>query len=602
MADFGPSATQLPGPQNAGSDPIAPVTQEISPPNWGAAISSIGATVGNLAGNYAKQQKLTSDNAFLSQQAQKVAVINQGVDQGTVSTTEADTRLRTIYNGALAARPDLYQQISGIHSAFVASTASGDVETAKASAQKQRDADIGAASSAGYDIPKNATQAQIDSIVSAHKQVIRTTADIAAQDKANAEKRAQGTYDQAIAERENKDMVVQNINQLTGSNINAFYNQIQAIRADASLSPQDKALRINQASSTYEGAINAIGAKNPELVAGAKGLFENMKKAGLDYIDPTKDAASSTAQLADILNTTKISALADPKFRAVVSVSQLMGSSFAASDLLKAQQAGPIVNALSGKFQTPVTNGQPSGYTTPIIGNPDVEAGALTFLKSSLRGINSGAYTDPVKAKVEAANGINGVLAEVGKMAASPATSAKDLKGVANFLSSDEYAGWVKTGKVDAVSQHAALTVFQKTYFPAVTDALGDRLSKELVPASEDGTQSSISMAQGLTIKNDNGVLTFVPKPGVNLTPQQVVAEQATIKNLQEVTQSLNTMVHVGSHLEGSTDYSKNWEANKYYYLPQIFPVKPGQVVGNLQWTGTGDWNDKSTWRRVGQR
>jgi hypothetical protein len=56
----------------------------------------------------------------------------------------------------------------------------------------------------------------------------------------------------------------------------------------------------------------------------------------------------------------------------------------------------------------------------------------------------------------------------------------------------------------------------------------------------------------------------------------------------------------MGAHMEGTTDYQKYWDDNKYYILPQAFPVKPGQVVNGFKWSGTGDYRDKSTWKKVG--
>lgn len=601
MADFGPSATQLPSPQGAGSSPIAPVTQEITPPNWGQALGTLTSELSSVAGTYVKQQKLTQDNAFLQQYAQGQKVLADGLQQGQLQPTEVDARARNQYAQALASRPDLVSKLNELTTGFQTNTSLGDATDARQAAQKQFNADVAAASTAGYAIPKNATQQQLSDIIAAHKTVVQTQADVERQYKANAEARAQGTFDAAKADRDMERTIVQNVNQMAGANMQAAWSQVQAIKQDSTLTPQQKANQVSGIFATYQQGINAIGGTKPQLVAGTLATFDNMRKASLDYIDPTKDAASTEAQVKSLLANTQLQALTvSPQFKNVVAASQLLGNGVVASDLLKAQNVSAVMDALSGKLNTPTLNGVTNGYTTPIVGNPDVEGNALPFLKKSITQINSGGYSDGVKATAEVSNINNSILAETGR--AAPTAKATDLKGLADYYASPEYGSWVIKGKNDPVSQQGALSTFQKVYFPAVTDAIGNRLQQPLIPASEDGLQSQVTLAQGIDVKNDNGVLTFVPRQGLNLTPAQLATEQSTIKNLNEVQQSLNNMVRIGTHLEGSTDYSSNWEKNKYYYLPQIYPYKPGQVVGNLQYTGNGDWRDKSSWRTVGQR
>jgi len=70
---------------------------------------------------------------------------------------------------------------------------------------------------------------------------------------------------------------------------------------------------------------------------------------------------------------------------------------------------------------------------------------------------------------------------------------------------------------------------------------------------------------------------------------------------LTQYQQGLNTVVRIGAHMEGTSDYQKYWEDNKYVLLPQLYPIKPGFVdKAGFKWSGDGDFRDRNTWTKVG--
>jgi len=607
MAEFGPQATQVAAPQEAGVNPVAPVTQEISPPNWGQALGTLVQEVGGIAGTIVKGQQTKTDQAFLQNLAQQQALVNQGVSQGSIGTKEATTRVFDAYNHAIAARPDLADKIGSLYGVFQKTTVAGDIEQERKDANALKTTQLNQAISQGYFISADATEQQKNAIITASQSGVKLQRELTQIRQQNEEARSQGNYDRSVAEAESKTRTVQLSAQYAGDNLNAFNAQITDISrrvrtGDLKDNPQAAQQELARVYATYSGGLDAIGGQNPALVNGWKDLFKEMYATGQKALDPKFESEQLTNELNIQLTKGKLQALAaDPRVAGVVATSQLLGQN-ATVALQGAAVAPVIINAMAGVTSNSVVNGQSQGgYRNPVVGNPDTEKPVLDMLQSSIKSINSGGFTDPVKAKIEASNGINNVLMETGK-ALNNGAKPEDLKGLVSFFASPEYASWVKNGKIDPIAQQTAAKTFQIVYQPAVTKKIGDRLNQELIPASEDGLQTSVSMAQGLDVKMQGDVLTFVPRAGLNLTPDQQRLEAGAVKNLQEVQQALNTMVHLGAHMEGSTDYAKHWEANKYYYLPQIYPVKPGQVVGNAKWSGNGDWRDRSTWSRVGQR
>lgn len=603
MADFGPSVTQVVGPQEAGSQPIAPVQEQLPASGWGAALATVGQAAGQLAGTIVKQERTTADNAFLKQLADSQSLINTGVEQGSVPYDQADTRTRHLYNTALAARPDLADKIGSIAGVFQKTTVAGDVQDQKAQAAKIEEQGLNQAIANGYQLNPNASKQERAAVIQASQSGIKMNKELAATYAANAEKRSQGSFDEGVAKRNLEVQTTQLAAQFGGDNLNALNTQLEALRqrvtsGDLKDNPQQAQVEWTRIYGTYEGGLNAIGGTNPQLVAGWQTSFKNMYETGQKYLDPKADEATLKSQKESILTRSQINMLqSNPKLRDVAAVSQLMGS----TPITTLIATPEIANVLSGAISTPVTNGQSASYRDPIVGSPS-ETAVVGSLRKAVSQINSGGFHDEAKARIETANGINNVLVETGRVLNSGATP-KSLAGLANFFASDEYGSWVKNGKIDPIAQQTAAKTFQIVYQPAVTSAIGDKLKGDLIPASEDGTQTAVSLAQGLDVKmGPGGTLQFVPTASMKLSPDQQKVEATTITNLKDVQTALNTMVHLGAHMEGTTDYAAHWEKNKYYYLPQVYPVKPGQTVGNLQWSGDGDWRDKNTWRKVGQR
>lgn len=601
MADFSVQATTVEAPQAAGAQPIAPVQEQLPASGWGQALENLGKQVGTVVGDVFKAERQKKDLAFLQDLSQKTAALNSAVDQG-MSATEADTRQRTLYSQALAARPDLASQVNGLFGAFNQTTNTGTVRNQIQQAEQLRQTQLTSASNNGYYISPTASKANQDAVIQANESGIRVQKEFEAQAARAAEARAQGTYDRTLFENQNKDNTVRLAAGYASDNINAFYAQIDDLRSQVAagkLTPQDARIQLDKNYSVYAATLSSIGGSNPGLVGGYSDMFKNMHQAGMDALDPSKDAQTSKAQLDSLKYKAALNVYTNnPQLTPLIGTTELLGSN---NPALQAFGTGEAAQIIVKAINNPVTNGKANAYNNPIVGNPQAESQTLDFLKKSVRTINSGGFSNEAKAKIEAANGVNNVLVETGR-ALNTGADPKSLNGLVDFFASPEYGSMVKGGLIDPVAQQAAAKTFQITYMPAVTNAITPITSQTLIKG-DGGVQKDVPVSQAVDVSvGPDGSVKFVPRPGINLTPDQQNVEQSAIGQLAKVESKLNQMIHLGAHMEGSTDYAAHWEKNKYYYLPQIYPVKPGQVVGNLKWSGEGDWRDKNTWSRVGQR
>jgi hypothetical protein len=181
------------------------------------------------------------------------------------------------------------------------------------------------------------------------------------------------------------------------------------------------------------------------------------------------------------------------------------------------------------------------------------------------------------------------------------------LKGLATFFASSEYAGLIASGVISKEAAGAAQKTLQVMFEPVVVDAIQKRLAKPLDTGSiyseallKPGSKELLTVADAVTLKFTGSGVTFEAKPIKNLTPAAVVAQREMLEGLREAQQGINQLIHIGAHLEASTDYSKFWESNKHVYMPNTYPdpkkLAVGQVVTakngkSYKYLG-GDFND----------
>jgi hypothetical protein len=595
MADFSAQSASLSAPSGAGDSPVVTQRTPVPASTLPQALSGIADMLGKGVDNYYNVQMIKARNGILGQIGQQQSAINAAVASGQMDQQEAHVRSMAIYNKSLAAYPQLASDIQGLNAAFKATTQTGDtdnlVKQKQDEAQKIRDQQTQMAISQGYHLSPDMSEAQRGVIVTAAET--NTTAQrVLAQQQAQFNfQKDQNVYSQEQANLKMKETSIGLIADMAGKNMDAFDATVQnlsdQVRANK-MTPDQARATLQSQFGNISGVIQSLAGKNPELAAPYRSLFESKYQLGLQRLDPTKASDETKSQYDKTITQAKIDALTnDPKLKTLVATSQMLNTN---NSLLMATNAEATMKAMAMAGKTPTQNGLPGTYVPQIAGNPEVEADALKALKSGIDTLRGGKVADGMAGNAEGSNAVNNLLSQTGNLLNQGATPDK-LKGLADFFSSSQYAYMVQHGQIDATAEQAAKKTFQMIYTPAVTNAVGTKLQGTL-------PNSQTNIADAVDVNFTGAGVQFTPKKGLNADD----AKQAgvSVDGLKTAAQGLNTVVRMGAHMEGTTDYQKYWDDNKYYILPQAFPVKPGQVVNGFKWSGTGDYRDKSTWKKVG--
>lgn len=597
MADFSSQATDLGAPSMAGTQPVAPVQAQLPPSEVPEAIKSVGNLFINGIDGLAAQEKQDAKTKVLSGVSTQVSALNQARDQGSMQDSEYSARSRALYNQAIAANPQYASEIAGLNTAFQATTAAGDVKTQAEQAAKVRQEQLAQATNQGYIIPASATKTQQDVIIQAAGDATRMKNLLTAQYASDAHAREEGTYNQGVADRNNKQQAFSLITQVAGNQYASLQGELSGLKKDVDsgvISVPDAQAKWQARVGGINQTIGSIAGVNPDLVNAYKPGFQQWLDLGMKQIDPKLRSETDQAAVSSLIAQRELIALHQPGVSDAAAVSKLFPQN-AVLGLSEAAIVGPLLTTLG---HTPTNGAQSLPGAPQVIGSPN-EVQTFQGLRGALAGYNSGkiAPADMPKAQEEGTNSINNVLSQTNKLLDGGGAPPQTYKNVADFFASPEYGKYVTAGHVDPAASQAAKKSMQIGYFPAVTQAVGDKLQGTLTQPADGSPGMKITDA--LTVTNTGSGVQFGINPAKKLSPDEMQQANNVIKGLQPAVAGLNTMNHIGAHLEGSTDYAKDWESNKWRYLPQIFPnpdkLAVGQVVNGKKYTG-GNYRDPDNW------
>lgn len=595
MADFSVQSADLQAPSNAGDSPVVtqrtPVPQSTVP----QALSGLADMLGKGVDNYYNVQMQKAKNAILGGISQDQASINSAVATGQMSPQEAQTRSMAKYNEALASYPQLASDITGLNAAFKATTQTGNtdniVKQKQDEDQKIRDSENQQAIAQGYHLDSSMSEAQRGVIVNAAATNVQAQRVLAQQQATFNFQKENTTFNQQQADYQAKRTSTTLVADMAGKNMDAFDATVQSLVNDVKSGNKtpDAARAILQSQyGNISGVLQSLAGQNPELAAPYRSLFDSKYQLGVQRLDPAKQSADLDAKYNDTIIQAKINALSnDPSLATLVGTSQMLNTNNA---VLMSTNATATLKALASAGKTPTSNGMPSSFVPQIAGNPEIENDSIKAIKEGIDKLRTGKMTDTVAGGVEGSNTVNNLLSQAGQLLNQGATPDK-LKPLADFFGSSQYAYMMQHGQIDATAAQAAKKTFQMLYQPAIVQAVGSRLQGTL-------PNSQTNIADAVDVNFTGAGVSFAPKKG--LSAQDSQQAQTTVDGLKTAAQGLNQSVRIGAHMEGTTDYQKYWDDNKYYLLPQVYPVKPGQVVGGYKWSGTGNYRDKSTWTKVG--
>lgn len=612
MAEFGVQATNLSPPQGAGSQPLDPVQEKFvdTSPISGVAVGGIVDIFAKGLQINRKEEAEKAKNAIIGAYVKEETAINNAVATGQLNPAAAASRSRANANKYYAGFPQYISDFEGAGKALRGFTESGEVQAQLESEAKLRAADKQAAASAGAIFTAGMAKPAEDAIIQAHKTNVRAQQELEQMYKANAEMRAQGTYNATVAERDAKEMGIRVINDVAGANMSAFQalgsTLVNDVKAGKT-TPEQAQMLLTERFSNINGAIVSAARLNPELAAPYRTLFNEANDVYKRMLDPKTSAENLENELKSITTRMKIAAYADPKFAAVATTSNILGNNPNLTFISSAVTTETVAR-LGASF---------AGFKPQVVGNPDVEPETLNILKAGLQQLKDPATRNVDKQKVEAENSVNEILKQTGQQL-SLGVPPEQLKGVAQFFASPEYAGFVGSGKINPENAQAAKMTFQQLYEPTVIQGVQQKLETVLTTVSEYGGPGNIAgrpagappptppkktlLKDAINVNFTGAGVQFELKNVAGLSQMERVDQRRKVQELQTASKAVNQLIHIGAHMEGSTDYAKYWDTHKHIFMPQVYSkykgLEIGEVKNGMRYKG-GEANDPKNWEAV---
>ena len=613
MAEFGTQATQLSAPQGAGSQPIAPVREQYV--NDSILNSPIIGEVGDIIQKglvgLRKQEQEDRKNSVLGGYVQEETAINNAVSTGQLSPSAAAARSRANANKYYAGYPQYIEDFEKAGKALRGFTEAGEVQEQLKAERQIRERDKEAASTAGFSFTAGMSKEAEDAQIAAHKTNVRVQQQLQQQFQINQEKRAQGTFDQAQADRDSKETAIQAINSVAGDNMAAFqaYGNtiVQDVKSGKRTSDEGQLL-LTERFSNIGAAIQSAARLNPELAAPYRTLFNESNELFKRMLDPKAEADKLENELKRVTTRLKLVALNDPKFAATVTTSQLLGN----NPTISFASSAEVMGAIARIAQDPA-----SGFKPQVVGNPDVEPQTLKLLKSGLNQLKDPKTPNIEIQKVEAENSVNELLKQTG-LQLNVGAPPERLKGIAEFFASPEYASIVTSGRIDKEAAQAAKKTFQLIYEPVLIQGIKQKLESpagvELnfgvnfmgEPTQVSTKKSPQKLQDVVDIKFNGSGVAFVPKTATGLDPANARALQGLTQELNSSQKALNQMIHIGAHMEGTTNYEAYWNKMKGEFLPYVFspygdklPIGTIKTYQGKNYRYIGGANTSDNWKVV---
>ena len=605
MAEFGSQATQLSAPQGAGSAPLAPVQQQAVNTSMLPMLASAAPAIGQGIANIFKAKAVETEQAYVNAYTEEITAVNSAMSDNGVPSSEAMARVRAI-NQKYLKNSQFAEAIDKQRKFLEGGTELGvAVDAVKTDADLRKSAKL-AAQADGVEFYSGMSKTAEDALLRAHSSGVRMQKQFEQQAKINAESRAQGSWDKDMRDAQIKDNSLILLNDLAGTNLESS----RAVAVDLKQQVQSGKKTLDQARmdltmhfTRINAGLTAAAGKNPDLGGSYVKLFGDLQKASEAMLDPKADAANLQGQIDSIVKMQSLSALQrDPTLQRSVSAAEL----FKGSPM--ALQTALGTNASVTTAVTQMING--SAFVNPVVGNTQVEAGVYNTLKGAMT--DGTRNTGNVQYNTEVNRGINSVLTQVGQQAGKG--DAKALQESAKFLASPEYGQWIKNNPVDPQVQANASKVFKLTYEQAIVKGVEQQMAaafsqQQALPAAGamkrsmggESVQVEAIKPENLVVNFTGGGITFDMKNVPNDPVSQRNA-RATIDALSKAQNAVNEVIRLGAHIEGSTDYAKQWENNKHVYFPTLFSAYKnldiGQVVDGMRYKG-GDAKKESSWEAV---
>ena len=589
MADF-TSNTQLSAPQGAGTQPLAPIQKIDTISGLGKVASSIFESFGDYAKAEKDKAKFSAEemkNKVLSDYTQKENNFAQAIEQGAMSPAEALSRSRANFRSFSSNYPEYTLDFEKQAKALKGNTEIGEAQKAIEEQRSLYMQDKSDASKAGFTFFPGMSKETEAEQIRAHKAAVVASKELTERRAIAAEQRAQGTYNADIDSREEKDKASQSLNNIAGSNLQAYQSFVvdlgKQVRSGKMSPDQARALNMERYSNISSGLL-AVSRTNPGMAAPFEALFKDIKATGDTLFDPKMASEDLSNQLKTITTKSKLVVMSDPQARAAVLAYEL----FPNSPTIIAGTSKEAIRAMAMMASTDPKSGT---FVPQVLGDPNLEPQSLALLREGVKDMAGKSADKKEVAITQASNSANQLLTQANKYL-DGGVDPKKMVGFANFVASEEYATLVNSGKLDAQAAQAAKKVFQASYEKTMIEGVNKNLTGYLFnPLDRQGKPSPfarIEVKDSVDVKFTGAGISFVAKPLQSIYPTQPQPldierrnQAEVVNNLNASQKAINKLIHIGAHMEGTTDYAKYWEANKHLLLPSMFaaPKESPQAI-----------------------
>lgn len=608
MADFSPNATQLTAAQGAGTAPIAPVQEQVIQTDFSAVRGLVDMFSENMKAKRKEEAEQLKNNV-LTAYANEQKKINQGIASGEMDPRRAATKSKEVYGTFLAGYSQYTKELNELRNAFASGTELGDVEdTAKAEAKIQADRITLAQAHGAVIRPWQSPQEREPEI----EKGIRTKALLDRfenQTKMNAEKRAQGVYDNTQADRTGKQQAFQLMQDVTEVHMGAtsgFIKNLSGKVREGKMTVDDARLEVSNYFTGINQTILAASKGFPEDSAHFKNLFANAQEVALKAIDPKSSAEDVTNQVNLLIGKTQLLAIENREVRAMAANSKLFPQNPVAALELASLQKDVLVRMAADDKDTVGATGSKSEVRVPsIVGDPAAEKDVIGFLTKNIKLLDTPTFKDKEGAEREIANIVNKTLRQTAKEftnASGGSDDAKKFIALSKFYASPEFGKFASSGKLSKEAQAGAETVWMATYVPVVRDSIQSELSKPLVGtsarASVDAPKEALKIADIVSVSFSGASIKFAAKADSRMSSAELNSQRLSVESLKTSQDALTQLIKTGAHLEGHMKYDEYWEKNKYTLLPQIYPAPAGVIVNGYRSKGLAG-NGPENWEKV---
>jgi hypothetical protein len=582
MAEF---QVDLSAPRGQGAQPVQAVQEQIVPEQPNPLLTGIVNIFAKGLEADRKQSAADRKAAIVGEYIKNEQVYASALTTGQWNASQVGMASRSNFTRMIASYPEYVTELQEAKKSVYDGTDVGE-------AQKKVDQEVAfknslktQASSMGFTFYDGMSQAAQDATILAAQTEIRTNKATDEAYKRNAEaravasdKRAGESHAFSIQEHVDRENAVKGVLEVADKNFDALNTTAKDLISNPNIPFEQKQLIMSQNVGRIKSGLQAVSARNPELAAPWSKLVDDINNTFQALADPK---IKSERELTDLKNQfdaqqykAKLLITADPKARNAVALSNLFGNN---DSLLKLGVSPVLIGTLAQLGLGPNSGQTPA----QVVGTPD-EKGALKAVKGALNSLQTGsAVGDKEAMTIEAVNTVNGVLKQNATMQ-GPIT-APMLKELSAFYSSPEFGKLAEKGQLDKPTVQAVKQVFQVSYEPAVIEAVQNRLNTaiEHSPGRDQGNRGKPkqTLLDTVDVKFNGSGVSFVTKAGAFDT----LSSSFTRDALKEAEGGLNTLIRMGAHMEGTTDYASYWEKNKQHYLPNVYPdpnkLKVGQVV-----------------------